>query len=103
MQTWSTLMIAIAIVGLVAPATADTTYYFEDFETLPLGAIGIYTAGEKVRVGLQQIMAGARKWRTDLISRDDIASLTEEATRVTGVPYIMDAYREEALEIIDGR
>jgi hypothetical protein len=46
-------------------------------------------------------MAGARKWRTHLITRNDIASLTDECAKVTAIPYIMDAYREEALAIID--
>jgi glutamate synthase domain-containing protein 2 len=72
-------------------------------DRLPLGAIGIYSAAEKIRVGLQQIMAGARKWSVNFISRADLASLTEEATKVTGIPYIMDAYKDEAIEIIDGR
>jgi len=27
-------------------------------------------------------------------------ALTEECTRVTGIPYIMDAYREEAMKIL---
>jgi len=75
--------------------------YGKDVDEFPLGAIGIYSVGEKIRVGLQQLMAGARKWRIDLISRNDLAALTEEASRVTGIPYIMDAYREEALKIID--
>ncbi|CAO0822846.1 hypothetical protein DFAR_3340006 [Desulfarculales bacterium] len=30
-----------------------------------------------------------------------LASLTEECTMVTGIPYIMDVYRDEALAIID--
>jgi len=77
--------------------------YGEEADKFPLGAVGIYSVGEKIRVGLQQLMAGARKWSVDLISRRDLATLTEEATRVTGIPYIMDAYRDEALEIIDGR
>ncbi len=46
-------------------------------------------------------MAGARKWRPHLITRKDLASLTEEASNITGIPYIMEAYKEEALEIID--
>lgn len=75
--------------------------YGKEVDELPLGAIGIYSAGEKIRVGLQQLMAGARKWRVDLISRDDLAALTEEAAKITGIPYIMDAYRDEALAIID--
>jgi len=73
----------------------------KEAEAFPLGAIGVYTASEKLRVGLQQLMAGARKWRTHLITRRDLASLTEECAKVTGIPYIMDAYREEALAIID--
>jgi len=69
---------------------------------LPLGAIGIYTFVDKLKVGLQQLMAGARKYRVSAISRDDVMALTEEAARVSGVPYVMDAYREEAEKIING-
>jgi glutamate synthase domain-containing protein 2 len=75
--------------------------YGKEADKLPLGAVGIYSAGEKIRVGLQQLMAGARKWRVDLMSRRDLAALTEECSMVTGIDYIMDAYREEALSIID--
>lgn len=75
--------------------------YGKEISNIPLGAIGIYSASEKLRVGLQQLMAGARKWRPDLIQRTDLASLTEEAAKITGIPYIMDAYREEALAVID--
>jgi glutamate synthase domain-containing protein 2 len=75
--------------------------YGKEVDKFPLGAIGIYCFAEKLRVGLQQLMAGARKWRVDLISRKDLAALTEEAARVTGIPYIMEAYRKEALEVID--
>jgi len=76
--------------------------YGKDVEKFPLGAIGVYSASEKIRVGLQQLMAGARKWRTDLVSRKDLFSLTEECSKVTGIPYVMDSYQEEAYKIIDG-
>ena len=46
-------------------------------------------------------MAGARKWRVNLMSRKDLSDLTEEAAKVTALPCIMDAYRQEALAIID--
>lgn len=46
-------------------------------------------------------MAGSRNWAVPYISRNDLFSLTEECARVTGIPYVMDAYREEALSIID--
>ncbi len=63
--------------------------------------MGLFSAAEKLRVGLQQLMAGARKWRTHLITRNELACLTEEASNITGIPYIMEAYKEEALAIID--
>jgi len=81
---------------LVAKYGRDTV------QNLPLGAIGIYTFVDKLKVGLQQLMAGARKYRVSAISRDDVMALTEEAARVSGVSYVMDAYREEAEKIING-
>jgi glutamate synthase domain-containing protein 2 len=77
------------------------TKYGKDIEKFPLGAIGLYSAAEKLRVGLQQLMAGARKWRPHLITRKDLAALTDEAARVTGLPFIMEAYKQEALAVID--
>ncbi len=73
----------------------------KEVDNFPLGAIGFYTASDKIRVGLQQLMAGARKWRVDLISRNDLTSLTEECAKITGIPYIMDTHKEEALAIIN--
>jgi glutamate synthase domain-containing protein 2 len=70
-------------------------------DTFPLGAVGIFNAVDKLRVGLQQLMAGSRNWKVQYISRRDLFSLTEECTQVTGIPYVMDAYRDEALAIID--
>ena len=73
----------------------------EEISKIPLGAIGIYSYSEKIRVGLQQLMAGARCFNLDAISRKDLMSLTEECTKVTGIPYLMDCYRAEALEILN--
>ncbi|MDQ1329908.1 MAG: hypothetical protein QG578_171 [Thermodesulfobacteriota bacterium] len=75
--------------------------YGKEADSFPLGAVGLYSAAEKLRVGLQQLMAGSRKFRTHLITRNDLAALTEDASKVTGIPYIMNAYREDALKIID--
>ena len=75
--------------------------YGSEVDDLPLGAIGLYNVTDKIMVGLQQLMAGSRSWQVPYISRDDLASLTEECAQITGIPYIMDAYRAEALEIID--
>ena len=76
--------------------------YGSEVDKFPLGAIGhLHRRRRNSRVGLQQLMAGARKWRVDLMSRKDLACLTEEAAKVTALPYIMDAYRDEALAVID--
>ncbi len=73
----------------------------KEVDEFPLGAIGIYSAVDKIKVGLQQLMAGARKWKVPYITREDLCSLTEECAKVTGIPYVMDAYKDEALEIIE--
>lgn len=68
---------------------------------IPLGAMGIYTFCQKIKVGLQQLMAGSRNFRLSALSRDDLMALTEEAATVSGIRYVMDAYREKAEEILD--
>jgi glutamate synthase domain-containing protein 2 len=75
-------------------------YGKETVKELPLGAIGIYTFVDKLKVGLQQLMAGSRNFTISTISRDDLMALTPEAAQVSGIPYVMDAYREEAEKII---
>ena len=71
-------------------------------KSIPLGALGIYSYADKIKVGLQQLMAGSRNFRIDAISRDDLMALTPQAVVVSGIPYVMDAYRSQAMEIIDG-
>ena len=70
--------------------------YGSEVDELPLGAIGLYNVTDKIKVGLQQLMAGSRNWKVEYISRDDLFSLTEECAKITGINYVMDAYREEA-------
>jgi glutamate synthase domain-containing protein 2 len=72
-----------------------------EIKNIPLGAIGFYSYAEKLRVGLQQLMAGARCFSLPAITRREIMSLTEECAGVTGIPYLMDAYREEAMAILE--
>jgi glutamate synthase domain-containing protein 2 len=74
----------------------------KNIDEVPLGAIGIYSYSDKIKVGLQQLMAGARSFNISTITRRDLMSLTEECTKVTGIPYVMDAYREEAEAILNG-
>ena len=75
--------------------------YGSAVDELPLGAVGLFSAVDKIKVGLQQLMAGSRNWQVKYINRQDLFSLTEECAAITGIPYVMEAYREEALAIID--
>jgi len=75
--------------------------YGKEIKDIPLGAIGIYSISQKLKVGLQQLMAGSRNFNLSTISRKDVAALTEEAAKVSGIPHIMDAYREEAEKVLD--
>jgi glutamate synthase domain-containing protein 2 len=76
--------------------------YGDHTKDIPLGAIAFYTFADKLRVGLQQLMAGSRNFRVSTISRNDLMALTEEAAKISGIPYVMEAYREEADRIIAG-
>ncbi|GAB4368205.1 MAG: FMN-binding glutamate synthase family protein [Deltaproteobacteria bacterium] len=73
----------------------------KEADKIPLGALGIYTFCRKLTVGLQQLMAGSRNFRISSLSRNDLMALTEEAERVTGIRYVMEAYRDEAERILD--
>ncbi len=72
----------------------------DEMKNMPLGAVGMYSYCEKLRVGLQQLMAGARCFSLPAITRREIMSLTEECAGVTKIPYLMEAYREEAMKIL---
>jgi hypothetical protein len=65
--------------------------YGSDAKKIPIGAVGLYTYWhDRIGVGLQQLMAGSRKFKLNCIARNDIASISERATRVTGIPMISD-------------
>ena len=72
-----------------------------EMRNLPLGALGIYTYVERFKTGLQQLMAGSRKFNLSVLTRRDVMALTEEAAKVSGIAYVMDAYRDEAMEILE--
>lgn len=71
-----------------------------NFADLPTGAVGLYTYNQRLIQGLQQLMCGARKFAVQYITRDDIVTLTSEATRISGIKYIMDADKEEVERIL---
>ena len=76
--------------------------YGSEIENIPLGAVAMYTYCQKIKVGLQQLMAGSRNFKISTMSRNDLMALTEEAAKISGIPYVMEAYREEAEKILEG-
>lgn len=71
------------------------------FDDIPGSAIGLISYLKRLEQGLKQFMCGARKFSMNYIERDDIASLTEEASLVSGIPHIMDLDKKEADEILN--
>ena len=74
--------------------------YGDDFERIPLAAIGVYTYYDRLATGLRQLMAGERKFALTYIDRNDIMALTREAADVSGIPYLMEADMEEVEKIL---
>jgi hypothetical protein len=74
--------------------------YGKDFSRIPPAAIGMYSYYDRLSAGLRQIMAGERKFRLDLIDRNDIMALTREAAEISGIDYVMDADKEKVDKIL---
>jgi glutamate synthase domain-containing protein 2 len=75
----------------------------KEIENIPLGAVGMYTYSQRFKVGLQQLMAGARNFNTSCIGRHDLMSLTKECAEITGIPYVMESQMSEALKVLGGK
>ena len=72
------------------------------YADLPPGAMGVYSYFARLSQGLRQLMAGNRKFGLSYITRDDIASLTKEASDISGISYILDADKDEVEKILKG-
>jgi len=72
----------------------------KDFEKLPPGAIGMYSYIDRMKQGLQQLMAGARKVALRYITRNDLVALTRDASEVSGIAYVMESDAKEVEEIL---
>jgi len=86
--------------GLFAVGAQLKERFGSDFAKLPPGAIGMYSYVDRLRQGLQQLMAGARKFALPYIDRNDLVALTREAAEVSGIPYVMECDQEEVARIL---
>jgi hypothetical protein len=72
----------------------------EEMRHIPYGAIAMCTMADKLACGIQQLLAGARKFKIDQISRNEIFAANRETSQETGITYITDANNESAKEIL---
>lgn len=101
LPTWMEKQIGVSVESLFAG-------YFdlqkkigkEEMKNIPYGAIGVWTLADKLGAGLQQLLAGARKFSIDNISRNDLFSANAETAEVTGIVYMTQAQDEIAKRIL---
>ena len=74
----------------------------KEMENIPFGAIAAWTLADKLAAGLQQFMAGARKFNLSEIDRSDLMSANRETEDETGITYMTSAQNESALSILKG-
>jgi hypothetical protein len=68
----------------------------DEMKHIPYGAIAFYTLADKLYCGMQQLLAGARKFSVKQITRDDIFAGNRETARETGIRHMADANDESA-------
>ena len=72
----------------------------DEMKNIPFGAVAMYGYGDKLACGLQQFMAGARKFALPEIERSDLMAGNRETAEVSGIPYVTEAQDESAQSIL---
>jgi glutamate synthase domain-containing protein 2 len=103
---WEKLPPSVADIGR-SPEEIFAGYYDvqarvgkDEMKNIPFGAIAIWTQCDKLTAGLQQLMAGARKFSLAELSRGDLTSANRETERETRIPFISDVQDESAHKIL---
>jgi glutamate synthase domain-containing protein 2 len=73
----------------------------DEMKNIPYGAIAFFTLADKLSCGLQQLMAGARKFSLNQMTRHDIMSGNRETAAETGIPHVSDVNDESAKRILN--
>jgi hypothetical protein len=74
----------------------------DEMKNIPFGAIAAWTLSDKLGAGLQQLMAGARKFSLNAITREDVVAMNKETAKITGLSYVLDANDDVAKNILKG-
>ncbi|MDD5130661.1 MAG: glutamate synthase-related protein [Candidatus Omnitrophica bacterium] len=104
--SWDKLPASVAELG-TTPQELFAGYYDlqkkvgkDEMKNVPLGAVAFWTLADKLAAGVQQLMAGARRFTLGSITRSDIFSANRETEKETGVPFITDAADGKAKKIL---
>ena len=73
----------------------------DEMKHIPYGAIAFYTMADKLACGLQQLLAGARRFSVRNITRNDIFSGNRETANEIGIPHVCDVNDESARKILN--
>jgi glutamate synthase domain-containing protein 2 len=73
----------------------------KEINAIPYGAIAIWTLADKLAAGLQQLMAGARRFNLREISRCDLFAGNRETAEITGIPFMTEVLDESAKKILN--
>jgi hypothetical protein len=74
----------------------------DEMKNIPYGAIANWTLADKLSGGLQQLLAGARKFSVNNVSRDDLWSANRETEEVTKIQFMTEDEDEKAKKILNG-
>ncbi len=74
----------------------------DEMKKIPYGAIAMWSLADKLSCGLQQLMAGARKFSLSQMNRNDLFAANRETAQETGIRHVTDINNETALKILYG-
>lgn len=104
---WDKLPKTVASIG-TTPEEIFASYFDvekkvgkDEMKNIPYGAIAFWTLADKLACGLQQLMAGARKFALNQITRQDIFSANRETEKETGITFMTDYNDESAKKILN--
>ncbi|MDR1085644.1 MAG: FMN-binding glutamate synthase family protein [Deltaproteobacteria bacterium] len=103
---WDTLPPSVSAHGSTAEEIFAAYYDVQKklghkaMKDVPFGAIAMWGMLDKLSAGLQQLMAGARKFKLRAITRDDIAAANRETAWETGLPFVTEQDDEKAKSIL---
>jgi glutamate synthase domain-containing protein 2 len=104
---WSTLPKTVADHGATPEAIFAGYHALRErlgadaMRDIPLGAVAFCTLMDKLGAGIQQFLAGMRRFSINELSRRDLMAANRETARETGLDYVTEAGLETATRILE--